>query len=72
MKIFILVAQLVIAVGLSVSILLQAKGSGLGMTFGEAAESYRSKRGVEKLLYQATITLAVLFLVTSIANLLIH
>ena len=72
MKTFILVAQLVVAVSLSFCILLQAKGSGLGMAFGEAAEAYRSKRGVEKLLYQATLALAVLFLATSVANLLIR
>lgn len=72
MKTLILVLQLVITVSLSISILLQAKGSGLGMAFGEASEAYRSKRGVEKLLYKSTIVLGILFLVTSIANLLIR
>ncbi len=71
MKDFVLIFQILVAVGLLVSILLQAQGSGLGSTFGESGEQYRSKRGVEKLLFRSTIVLAALFLVTSILNLLI-
>ena len=71
MKDFVLIFQILVAMGLLVSILLQAQGSGLGSTFGESGEQYRSKRGVEKLLFRSTIVLAALFLVTSILNLLI-
>lgn len=70
MKSIILIVQLIISVSLAVSILLQAKGSGLGTAFGGSGESYRSKRGVEKLLQRATIILVALFLITSIVNLL--
>ncbi|HCM37409.1 MAG: Preprotein translocase, SecG subunit [Candidatus Gottesmanbacteria bacterium GW2011_GWB1_43_11] len=71
MKDVILVVQTLVSVGLIVSILLQAQGTGLGRTFGDSAHEYRSKRGVEKLLYRVTIILTALFLVTSVVNLLV-
>lgn len=72
MKTAVLIAQILISVGLSAAILLQAQGSGLGTAFGESGEQYRSKRGVEKLLFRFTIILAAAFLVTSIINLLVR
>ncbi len=71
MKNVILIVQILVSVALSVSILLQAKGTGVGMAFGESGQQYRSKRGVEKLLYRGTIALAALFLIISIVNLLV-
>ena len=72
MKEAFLVVQALIAVGLVVCILLQAQGTGLGAAYGETGEQLRSKRGVEKLLFRATILLAALFLITSVINLLLH
>ena len=48
------------------SILLQTRGAGLGATFGGASSVYRSRRGIEKRLFQFTIVLAVLFVIFSI------
>jgi len=67
-KQFILIGQIIISLLLAASILLQAKGTGLGTAFGGSGEFYRSKRGVEKIVFIATIVLAVLFLLFSIAN----
>jgi preprotein translocase subunit SecG len=53
-------------------VLLQAKGSGLGSIFGGDGGVYRTKRGVEKTLYQATIGLAVLFFVISMVSVALH
>ena len=72
MKTVVLLFQILISIGLAVAILMQAKGSGLGTAFGGQSGQYRSKRGVEKLLYRTTIILAILFLVTSLINLLIQ
>ena len=69
MKNTVLIIQIVISVVLSGLILLQAKGTGLGAVFGGSSQQYRSRRGVEKLLYQATIILIILFFVSSIVNL---
>lgn len=71
MKNIVIIFQIIISVCLTISILLQAKGSGLGAAFGESGQQYRSKRGVEQLLYRITILLAALFLITSLINLLI-
>ncbi len=54
-------ALLLACVGLIAAILLQSRGAGLGATFGGESSVYRSRRGVEKRLFQFTIALAVLF-----------
>ncbi|OGN05195.1 MAG: preprotein translocase subunit SecG [Candidatus Yanofskybacteria bacterium RIFCSPHIGHO2_02_FULL_44_12b] len=65
-------AQITISVLLIVSILLQQKGSaGLSSTFGGSSMEYSTKRGAEKVLFYATIVLAVLFLAISITRLLL-
>ena len=43
------------------SLLLQSRGAGLGATFGGDSSVYRSRRGIEKRLFQFTVVLAVLF-----------
>ncbi len=59
------------AVFLIVAILLQNRGTGLGAAFGGEGNVYRTKRGVEKMLFYATILLAVVFLGTSLSLLII-
>lgn len=70
MKNIVLIIQLIISIALVVLIVLQAKGVGLGRTWGGAGEFYKSRRGVEKVIFQATIALVVLFLASSILTLL--
>jgi preprotein translocase subunit SecG len=53
--------QLIVSVALTFSILLQSRGSGLGGTFGGDSAVYRSRRGIERRLWQFTIALLVLF-----------
>lgn len=53
------------------AILLQNRGAGLGQTFGGDAAIYRTKRGLEKRLHQATIALSALFLTLSILHFII-
>jgi preprotein translocase subunit SecG len=61
------IALVIAAVGLIASVLMQSRGSGLGATFGGGdASTYRSRRGVEKRLYQFTIVLAVIFVIISL------
>ncbi len=59
--------QIVTAILVSTLILLQAKGTGLGRTFGQSS-SFHSKRGVEFVVFRATIILAILFIVVSVVN----
>ncbi len=69
MKTPLLVAQIVVALALILSVLLQVRGGGLGGIFGQAESVYRTKRGVEKTLFQLTIVLVVLFVVISVVTL---
>ena len=61
------VVMILVASVLVVTILLQVKGLGSGL-FGSAQSSYRTRRGVEKTLFQFTIVLVVIFILTSILS----
>jgi len=69
-KLIITAAQIVIASVLILLILLQAKGVGLSATFGGEGGFYRSKRGVEKLLFRFTILISFLFFLLSVIGLI--
>jgi protein translocase SecG subunit len=56
---------------LIIAILFQQRGGGLSSTFGGGMMEYSTKRGAEKVIFYATIVLAVLFLGISIARLLL-
>jgi len=60
------IAQIILAVALILAVLLQVRGGGLGGIFGQADTVYRTKRGVEKTLFQLTIVLVALFIIISI------
>lgn len=68
MKNTLLIIQLIISLILISLILLQVKGVGLGRAWGGGGEFYKSRRGVEKIIFQLTIFIAFLFLITSILN----
>jgi preprotein translocase subunit SecG len=63
------VAQLIVAIVLIAVILLQVRGGGLGGIFGQPDSTFRTRRGVEKALFQFTIALVVLFVALSILSL---
>lgn len=71
MKNILVIIQIIISVFLIAAILLQNRGQGLSASFGGGGEFYRSKRGLEKLLFSATIFLVCLFSVISLLNLII-
>ncbi len=59
--------QLIVSIALTFAILLQSRGSGLGGTFGGDSAVYRSRRGIERRLWQFTIILIGLFTMFSLA-----
>ncbi|MBI4948271.1 preprotein translocase subunit SecG [Candidatus Berkelbacteria bacterium] len=65
------VSQVVSAVLIIISILLQHRGTGIGGAFGGEDMSYRSRRGIESLLFKSTILFVAVFLVVSIAQLFV-
>lgn len=64
-------SQIGLAVLLTGSILLQQRGGGLSGAFGGSSMEYSTKRGVEKVVFYATIVFAVLFIAVSVARLFI-
>jgi len=62
------VIQIIISVAIIALVLLQTKGYGLGGIFGGDGGVYRTRRGIEKTLFQATIGLTVLFFVISLLS----
>lgn len=56
------IAQIAVSVVLVAVILLQQRGAGLGATFGGDGAAFRTKRGLEKGLFYATIVLGAVFL----------
>jgi preprotein translocase subunit SecG len=60
----------VISVALVTAILFQIKGGGLGGIFGQADSVFRTKRGIEKWLFIATIVLVVIFVALSLVSML--
>ena len=62
--------QIIFSTLLSIAILLQGRGAGLGASFGGGGEFYRSKRGVEQILFKATIILIGLFLLSSLGSII--
>ncbi|MDG1950786.1 MAG: preprotein translocase subunit SecG [bacterium] len=65
------IAQLILAILLMGAILLQAQGTGLGSAFGGGGNTFRTKRGAEKKLFQLTILLSILFFGVALANVLV-
>lgn len=63
------IVQIIISVVLTLAVLLQAKGTALGSVFGNDASSvFRTRRGVQKTLFQFTIILAFFFIVVSLVS----
>ncbi len=72
MELFLGIGQVLVSIALMAAVLLQSRGAGLGATFGGDSSVYRSRRGIEKRLFQFTIVLAALFVAFSLANYLLR
>lgn len=69
MKLFLQIAQIALSSILVLVIMLQVRGGGLGGIFGQADTVYRTRRGIERQLFQVTIVLVVLFIVVALVSL---
>lgn len=65
------IIQTILGIILTILIILQAKGTGVGTAFGGEIGFYRTKRGVEKMLFIASIIISTLFLLSALAGLLL-
>ena len=62
------IVVLLLLIVLVLVILLQTRGTGFSATFSSDSSIYRSRRGVEKLLFNFTVGLAVVFVLISIVS----
>ncbi|USN53576.1 MAG: preprotein translocase subunit SecG [Candidatus Nomurabacteria bacterium] len=63
---------MIVAALMTVAILLQQRGSGMGSAFGADVSVYATKRGLEKILFIATIVLAIVFLALALLLLILN
>jgi preprotein translocase subunit SecG len=68
-EVFLKVTQIILAIALVFVILLQVRGGGLGGIFGQADTVFRTRRGLERTLFQLTVVLVVIFVVLAIVTL---
>lgn len=73
MIVYMHIVQIILAVALIIVVILQARGSDLGGVFGGGGGGvYRTRRGVEKTLFNATIALSILFFIVSVLTVIIQ
>lgn len=63
--------QIVVSILLTISILMQNRGSGLSAAFGGDFSGFYTKRGLERFLFIASIILGAIFIVNALATLVI-
>ncbi len=68
------VVQIILGVAVMIFILLQARGAGLGSVFGgtSAGSVFKTRRGVERLVFNITVIFVVLFCIISLGSMLIR
>lgn len=59
------------AILMILAILLQQRGASLGAGFGSSGELFTTRRGIDKNLYEVTIVLAVIFVLSILAGLIL-
>ena len=68
MQTYLNIVEIVVSAVMIVMLIAQSRGSGFTGTSQDQTTVFRTRRGIEKTLFQATLVLATLFIVTSIAS----
>jgi preprotein translocase subunit SecG len=72
MKVYLNIAQIIISVALTAVILLQTKGGGMGGLFGGTETAvYKTRRGVERTIFNITIGISIAFFIITILNVIV-
>ena len=59
------------AIFMILAILLQQRGASLGAGFGSSGELFTTRRGIDKNLFEVTVVLAVIFVLSILAGLIL-
>ncbi len=70
METYLNLTEIIIAIVLIAVVLLQVRGQGSGV-FGSAQASFRTRRGVERTLFQFTIVLATVFVLIALISIIL-
>lgn len=62
------VAQILVSIALIGIILLQTRGTGFATGYSADSSIFRTRRGIERTLFQLTIGLAVVFVALAVVN----
>lgn len=65
------IVMLVSAILMVLMILLQARGASLGAGFGSSGELFTTRRGIDKSLFETTIVMAAIFVLSLLASLIL-
>jgi preprotein translocase subunit SecG len=60
------IVQVIVAIALIIAVLLQSRGSGLGSVFGGTGTVFKTRRGIDRLLFRITIFFVVVFVLFSL------
>lgn len=65
------IVTVVSAILMILAILLQQRGASLGAGFGSSGELYTTRRGIDKSLFDVTVILAIIFILSIVAGLVL-
>lgn len=73
MEVYLYLVQIVLGIAIIVIVLLQSKDAGMSNMFGGGGDMgvYRTRRGVEKTLFNATIILGSIFMLLSLLTVIL-
>ena len=71
MGVYLRISLIIISLVLTALVMLQSRGGGLGSMFGGGGSVYQTRRGVEKSIFNMTILFSVVFLLISLATVII-
>ena len=69
---FLYIAQILIAIGVIALVMLQARSEGAGGMFGQGDGIARTRRGVERTIFNLTIGFVALFLLIAIITVIVQ
>lgn len=71
MKNILLLINIILSVVVSILILIQGRGAGLGSAWGGGGETFQTRRGIEKFTLRLTVILIIVFFIVSVVNLFV-
>lgn len=72
MKTYLYIIQIILSITVMALVLLQAKGSGLSGVFGGDGGVYKTRRGIERTLFNVTIGVSIAFFTISVISVLVN